>query len=106
MNEFNVGGFVVSTAGHDLGKCYVIFQTDSEYVYLVDGKIRTLNNIKKKKKKHIKMLDESDQIIIDKLINNTVRNEEIKRAIKLLKREAKASIKREGGKSLLEREEA
>ncbi len=85
MNEFKVGGFAVSTAGHDSGKCYVIFKLDHEYVYLVDGKIRTLNNMKKKKLKHIRMLEESDLTLIDKVANTTVKDEEIKRAIKLLK---------------------
>ncbi len=84
INEFRVGGFALSTAGHDSGKYYVIFQEDNEYVYLVDGKIRTLKHMKKKKKKHVKLLDEYDQALAGKVTARTVRNEEIKRAIKLL----------------------
>lgn len=84
MSEFKIGGFAVSAAGHDTGKCYVIIQMDSEYVYLVDGRIRTLDRPKKKKKMHVNMLVHSDQILVDKVINQSVKNEEIKRAIKLL----------------------
>lgn len=84
MNELMIGGFVLSRAGHDSGKCYVIFQIDSEYVYLVDGKIRTLDRPKKKKIKHIIMLKELNQSLMEKVRNRTVRNEEIKREIKLL----------------------
>lgn len=84
MNEFKIGGFAVSTAGHDLGKCYVIFQMDQEYVYLVDGKIRTINSPKKKKLKHVNLLDQSDQTLAEKIQSRTVKDEEIKRAIKLL----------------------
>ena len=85
MNEFKVGGYVLSTAGHDRGEYYVILQLDDEYAYLVDGRIRTLNRPKKKKQKHITALVETDQVLIEKVIQQTVKNEEIKRAIKLLK---------------------
>lgn len=85
MNELKIGGYAVSEAGHDSGKCYVIIQADEEYVYLVDGLIRTLDRPKKKKMKHVKMLEQFEQLLADKVINKTVRNEEIKRAIKLLK---------------------
>lgn len=86
MNDFKVGGFVVSTAGHDSGKCYVIFRIEHEYVYLVDGRIRTLNNLKKKKMMHLKMLEQSDQTIHEKIVNMTIKNEEIKRALKIMQR--------------------
>jgi ribosomal protein L14E/L6E/L27E len=84
MNEFIVGGFAVSKAGHDSGKCYVIFQMDSEYVYLVDGRIRTIDRPKKKKAMHVQKLDRSNQSLADKIIMKTAKDEEIKRAIKLL----------------------
>jgi len=84
MNEFEIGAYAVSTAGHDSGKSYVIFQKDSEYIYLVDGRIRTLDRPKKKKMMHVQMLEESNQTLTDKVKNKTVINEEIKRAIKLL----------------------
>ena len=85
MNELKIGGYAISTAGHDTGKCYVIIQIDGEYVYLVDGKIRTIDHPKKKKKFHVKLFAVSDQNLTDKVINKTVKNEEIKRAIKLLR---------------------
>jgi ribosomal protein L14E/L6E/L27E len=84
MNNYVVGGFAVSTAGHDTGQLYVIFQMEHEYVYLVDGRIRTLDRPKKKKTKHINMLEQFDPTLADKVINHTIRNEEIKRALKLL----------------------
>lgn len=71
-------------AGHDAGKCYVIFQTDCEYVYLVDGRIRTIDRPKKKKKMHVNMLAHFDPDLADKVCNHTVKNEEIKRAIRFL----------------------
>ena len=84
MNEIKIGSFAISAAGHDAGKYYVIFHMDQEYVYLVDGKIRTLDRPKKKKRIHIRMLSEINQGLANQVINKTVKNEEIKRAIKLL----------------------
>lgn len=84
MDELQIGAFAVSTAGHDAGKCYVIFQRNHEYLYLVDGKIRTLDRPKKKKNIHMKFLAQPDPIIREKILSGSVRNEEIKRAIKML----------------------
>ncbi len=84
MMDFTTGGFAASVAGHDTGKYYVILQTDHEYVYLVDGRIRTLDRPKKKKKMHVRMLTEFDRTVADKVKDGSVKNEEIKRAIKLL----------------------
>ncbi len=86
MKELITGGFAVSKAGHDLGKTYVILYMDSEYVYLVDGKIRTINRPKKKKKKHVEGIDHLDSLLVQKVLSCSIRDEEIKRAIKLLQR--------------------
>lgn len=84
MNELTLGSFAVSKAGRDSGKCYVIIYIDREYVYLVDGKIRTINHPKRKKIKHINRLNYFDPLLAEKIRNKSVRDEEIKRAIKLL----------------------
>lgn len=55
MNEY-IGMLAKAIAGHDKDRVYVIIDEDSEYVYLVDGKIRTLNKPKKKKRKHIQVI--------------------------------------------------
>ena len=51
MPEMEQGMLAVSKAGHDTGRLYVIIETDDSYVYLADGRIRTLDKPKKKKKK-------------------------------------------------------
>ena len=51
MVELRKGMLAKSKAGHDAGKVFVIKQADSEYVYLVDGRSRTLDHPKKKKRK-------------------------------------------------------
>ncbi|NLJ97299.1 MAG: 50S ribosomal protein L14 [Clostridiales bacterium] len=83
MHEL-VGCFVTSVSGKDRGKHYVIIDTDNEYVYLVNGKSRTLDNPKKKKLKHIHRLDFFNPLLTEVIKNKTVKNEDIKRSIKML----------------------
>ncbi|NLP35233.1 MAG: hypothetical protein GX359_08590 [Clostridiales bacterium] len=85
LRNLKIGGFTIATAGHDAGRCYVIINIDKEYVYLVDGNIRTLDRPKKKKLKHVNLLKHFDSNLAEKITNNVVTNEEIKRAIKLWK---------------------
>ena len=50
-------GFLASSkAGHDKDKIYVIIREDDEYVWLADGKIKTVEKPKKKRKKHIQII--------------------------------------------------
>ena len=56
MAEIRKGMLARSRAGHDAGALYVITEADDTYVYLVDGKIRTLDKPKKKKKKHVQII--------------------------------------------------
>ena len=54
MEQFETGMMARSKSGHDAGKVYVITKVEEAYVYLVDGKVRTLDKPKKKKKKQRK----------------------------------------------------
>lgn len=53
MNLYRVGNLAQSIAGHDQGKIFLIIKEETDYVYLVDGVTRTIENPKKKNKKHI-----------------------------------------------------
>ena len=53
-----VGQFVLSIAGRDKGRMYVVIRVlDDNYVLVTDGKTRKIDKPKKKKIKHIKLLD-------------------------------------------------
>ena len=52
--EITTGTIVKSLAGHDKEEVFFILREEGEYVYLVDGKYRTLD---KPKKKNIFALD-------------------------------------------------
>ncbi len=62
MMEFEKGMLARSKAGHDAGKVFVIADVDDTYVYLVDGAGRTLAHPKKKKKKHVQIIKEENDI--------------------------------------------
>jgi len=83
LNE-NIGFFAESRAGHDKGKVFVIINASNEYVYLADGKSRTIANPKRKNIKHIQIIKKDvDEKIRKKLLNNeTVSNEELKYVLK------------------------
>ena len=81
MNKY-IGCFATSIAGHDHNNIYVIIDADDEYVYLVDGKIRKVNNPKKKKLKHVQLIKRTDNTIAGRINNNVaLSNEDIKYAI-------------------------
>lgn len=51
--EYRIGQVVRSIAGRDNGKAFMVVKTESNYVYVADGKTRRLEAPKKKKLKHI-----------------------------------------------------
>ncbi len=79
------GMFAISRAGHDKGQMYVIIKEDAEFVYLADGKNRKSDNPKKKKRKHIQLVktDVNKPLMMKLKAQETVYDEEIKRAIKI-----------------------
>jgi len=81
-----VGWFARSKAGHDRNQVYVIIKETEEYVYLSDGKLKPLERPKQKNKKHIQIIKITGEGIVTddaKSLDPKVRNEDIKRAIKL-----------------------
>ncbi len=78
-----VGMLASSKAGHDKDTVYIIVKEDAEYVYVSDGRLKPIENPKKKNKKHIQIIKkESDDILREKLLNGQqVYNEEVRKAI-------------------------
>ena len=82
MSKFEKGMLAKSLAGHDEGNVYLIVETDERYVYLVDGKIRTLSKPKRKRKKHVQLIlkkynvSEADDTAIKKILKDWKREEE------------------------------
>ena len=86
MATCKIGEFAKSKAGHDKEEVFIIINKEEEYVYLVDGKSRILDKPKKKKIKHIQVINQIDEELQRKLETNLIlRDEDIKRAIKSYK---------------------
>lgn len=86
MAECRIGEFAKSKAGHDKDEIFIIINIEDEYVFLVDGKSRRIEKPKKKKKKHIQVINCIDEELRNKLNDNVlIRDEDIKKAIKCYK---------------------
>ncbi|MBE5934597.1 MAG: hypothetical protein E7262_02250 [Lachnospiraceae bacterium] len=82
-----VGSLIISRSGHDKNHIYVVMEVESGFVYVVDGRLKTIDKPKKKNIKHIQVVNNKPEDIMEKIDNNSLRNEDIKRCIKLFKQE-------------------
>lgn len=74
-SDIKIGQVVKSKAGRDKGIFFVVLEVlDSQYLLIVDGKVRRLNRPKKKKIKHLMMtnkfvdLESKSRIVNDSYI--------------------------------------
>lgn len=86
-----VGMMATSKAGHDKEETYVIVREDEKFVYLSDGRLKSVDSPKKKSKKHIQVIKHHiDENLAEKLAKgDKVYDEEIKLVIKLWNRRNK-----------------
>lgn len=80
MSRYEYGTLAISKAGHDKNMVYVIIKEEAEYVYLVDGKMRSLDRPKRKNKKHISPVKRGN--ILTGKDCSTVNDELIRKIIK------------------------
>ncbi len=78
MEESIVGMLATSKAGHDKDFVYVIIREDGEYIYVADGKSRTVERPKRKNRKHVQLIKKKRMPEPD----NGFDDLEIKRVIK------------------------
>ena len=80
-----IGMLVKSKAGHDKDSIYIVIKEDERFVYLTDGKLKSVEHPKKKSIKHVQPIKKikSDELETKLLQQMPIRNEEIKRFIKL-----------------------
>lgn len=82
MNGYKIGGIVKTLAGHDKDQLFVIIDKQGEYVYLVDGRVRTLQKPKKKKEKHIQFIDQLDSSYVKSIMEQSILDAHIKKILK------------------------
>ena len=73
---------VVSLAGRDKGQLFFVLDTDDLFVYIADGKGRRLEQPKRKKRKHVRKLPQTDTRVAEKIRNgDKVLNSELRREL-------------------------
>lgn len=77
MRPVQAGMFARSLAGHDKGKLYVIVKTEDPYVYLADGRLRTLDRPKKKKLIHVQVEMQQSDFSSDPEIRKALKAKEV-----------------------------
>ena len=80
-----IGRMVLSNAGRDKNQLYVLIrQLDSEYVLLSNGATKTMNQPKKKKLKHLSIMEIIDEDLRKAIMDNEKSTDlKIKRFLKL-----------------------
>jgi ribosomal protein L14E/L6E/L27E len=88
ISDFNISDVVITTAGRDQGKLFYVIGTDPVYLLLANGKDRTLDKPKRKKRKHVEKVLRSETRVADKLrLGDKVLNSELRRDLAYLSRE-------------------
>ena len=79
-DNIHISDVVVSTAGHDQGKLFYVIDEDPVYLILANGKDRTLDKPKRKKRKHVQKVLRSETRVAAKLLSgDKVLNSELRR---------------------------
>ncbi len=88
MSRNEIGMFATAKCGHDRNHLYVIIKETNDCVYLADGRLKLLANPKKKNRKHIQIIHQTveDELRARLSDGEEVRDEEIKRAIRLFQK--------------------
>ncbi len=81
-----IGDIVISACGHDMGEWYIVKEVNEQFVYLIDGKFKTIESPKKKKIKHVIKTNQTAIEIAQKIIaKQYLQNAEVRKTLKFFK---------------------
>ena len=84
-----IGQYATSKAGHDKDTLYVIIAEEGDFVELSDGRLKPVDRPKKKRRKHIQIINKTvDEALLSALQQRRASNEQIKRALKQYKEQS------------------
>ena len=91
-DNIHISDVVVSTAGHDQGEMFYVVSTDDKFLYLANGKDRTLDKPKRKKRRHVQKVLRSETRVAAKILSgDKVLNSELRRDLAFHAREMQAN---------------
>ena len=92
LSDIQIADVVMSTAGRDRGKLFYVIDVDAVYLSLVNGKDRTLEQPKRKKRRHVDKVLRSETRVAEKLKQgDKVLNSELRRDLAYLSREMQSN---------------
>ena len=91
-DNIHISDVVVSTAGHDQGKLFYVIHEDANYLTLANGKDRTPDKPKRKKRRHVqKVLRSETRVAVKILSGDKVLNSELRRDLAFHVKEMQAN---------------
>ena len=92
LPDLTIADVVISLAGRDAGSLFYVIEADDTYLTLVNGKDRTMEKPKRKKRKHAKKVLRSETRVAEKLrTGDKVLNSELRRDLAYLSREMQSN---------------
>ena len=83
--DIKISDVVVSTAGRDQGELFYVIGEEPLYLILANGKDRSLDKPKRKKRKHVQKVLRSETRVADKIrLGDKVLNGELRRDLAFL----------------------
>ena len=90
--DINISDVVMTTAGRDAGQWFYVISADPVFLLLANGKDRTLEKPKRKKRKHVQKVLRSETRVAQKLrVGDKVLNGELRRDLASLSREMQSN---------------
>ena len=85
LPDLTIADVVLAIAGREAGKLFYVLEADDVYLTLVNGKDRSIEKPKRKKRKHTTKVLRSETRVADKLRNgDKVLNSELRRDLAYL----------------------
>ncbi len=92
LPDFIISDVVEPTAGRDKGKLFYVIGADPQYLHLANGKDRTLDKPKRKKRKHVRKVLRAETRVAGKLLSgDKVLNSELRRDLAFFSRELQSN---------------
>ena len=86
--DIGISDVVVSKAGRDQGQWFYVLDMDQSFLFLANGKDRTVDKPKRKKRKHVEKVLRSETRVAEKIRSgDKVLNGELRRDLAFLARE-------------------
>ena len=90
--EIAISDVVVSAAGRDRGQWVYVIAQDQTYRYLANGKERSMDKPKRKKRRHVQKVLRSETRVAGKILaGDKVLNGELRRDLAFLARQMQAN---------------